>query len=60
LLTSLEERSTHRELGCFFGVEDKDGLERDDLVNETAGDIFALLWKAIALPAVKAFPYFWE
>jgi len=42
LLASLEERSTYGELGCFLGVEDRDGLEEDDLVDEATGDIFAL------------------
>jgi len=42
LLASLEERSTYGELGCFFGVEDGDGLEENDLANETAGDGFVL------------------
>jgi len=39
----LEERFTCRELDCFFRVEDKDGLEGDDLVDENARDVFALL-----------------
>jgi len=58
LLASLEERFTCGELGCFLKAEDKDSLERDDLVDETVEDIFSLLWKAIALSAVEAFPCF--
>jgi len=58
LLASLEEKSTHEELGCFFEVRNKDGLERDDLADEATRDVFALLWEAVALPAVEAFSYF--
>jgi len=44
LLASLEKRSTHRELTCFFGVENKKlaTLKEDDLADKTAKDIFAL------------------
>jgi len=42
LLTSLEERSTCKELDYFFGVEDRDGLEKNDLVNKAVSDVFAL------------------
>ena len=57
LLTSLEERSTHRELDCFLGVEDN-GLDRDDLANEATGDRFALFWKAVILPVVESLSCF--
>jgi len=58
LLASLEERSTHRELGCFFGVGDRDGLEKNDLADEATRDVFVLLWKTVPLPAVEAFSCF--
>ena len=57
LLASLEERSTCGELGCFFRAKDRDNLE-GDLVDEATKDVFDLLWETIALPVVKAFPYF--
>ena len=53
LLASLKERSTHRELGCFLGVRDKDGLDRDYLVDEATKDVFALFWEVMVLPAEK-------
>ena len=34
LLASLDERSTHRELGCFLGVGDGDDLEKDVITNK--------------------------
>jgi len=43
----LEERSTYRELGCFFEVENKYGLKGDVLVDKTVGDEFASFWKVI-------------
>jgi len=58
LLASLKEKSTCRELGCFFRAEDRDGSEKNDLVDETARDIFVLFWEAVTLPAVEAFSYF--
>jgi len=57
LLTSLKERSTHEKLGCFFRAGDGDVLE-DDLVDKATRDVFDLLWKAMALLAVEAFPCF--
>jgi len=57
LLASLEERSTHRVLGCFLGVKDGDDFE-EILVDETAGNIFVLFWEATAEPKMKAFPCF--
>jgi len=58
LLASLEERSTHRELGYFLGVGNRNGLDRDNLVDEVTRDVFALFWEAMALPAKKALPCF--
>jgi len=60
LLASLKERSTCRKLSCFFEVGDRDSLKNNDLANEADKNIFALLWEAMALPAVEAFSYFWE
>jgi len=60
LLASLEERSTCRILGYFLGAGDGDDLEEGFLVNEAAGDRFALLWEAVTEPEVEAFPCFWE
>jgi len=56
----LEERSTHRELGCFLGAGDKDVLEKELLADEAAGDEFVLFWEAIAGPEVEAFSCFQE
>jgi len=42
LLTSLEERSTHGELGCFFRAGDEDDFKEEVLVNKAARDEFAL------------------
>ena len=58
LLASLEERSTHRVLGCFLGVGDEDGLEKEFLADKAARDRFALLWEAMTEPEVEAFPCF--
>ena len=58
LLASLEERSIHEELGCFLEAEDKNGLEKDDLADKSARNVFILFWKAVALPAVEAFSCF--
>jgi len=58
LLATLEERSTHGKFDCFLEIEDRDSLEDNDLANEAAGDVFALFWKAVVLPAVEAFPCF--
>jgi len=55
----LEERFTHRELGYFFGAENRDDLE-GDLADEVTRDVFDLLWKVMALPAVEAFSCFQE
>jgi len=60
LLASLEERSTHRVLGCFLGVGDRDDLEEGFLVDKATGDRFALLWEAVTELEVEAFPCFWE
>jgi len=40
-------------------VEDKNDLE-EVLVDETAEDVFALFWAAIAVPEIEAFPCFQE
>ena len=58
--SSLEERSTHRVLGCFLGVENRDDLEEEFFADKATGDVFALFWRAIAVPEVEAFPCFWE
>ena len=42
LLASLEEKSTHRELGCFLGAGDRDDFEKEVLVDKATGDGFAL------------------
>jgi len=60
LLASLEERSTHRVLGCFLRVGDGDDLEKEFLVDEATRDRFALFWEAMAEPEMEAFPYFQE
>jgi len=58
LLASLEERFTHRELGCFLGAGNRDNFKKKVLVDEIAKDRFALFWKAIVGPEVKAFSCF--
>ena len=58
LLVSLKERSTYRELDCFLGAGDRDGLEKNVLVDEATRDGFTLFWKTVVGPEVKAFPYF--
>ena len=50
LLASLEEKSTHRVLGCFLEAGDGNDLEKGFLVNRAAGGVFALFWEAIAEP----------
>jgi len=55
----LEERFTHRELDCFFGVGN-DYLEGDDLVDKSTRDVFALFWEVMALLAKEALPCLWE
>jgi len=60
LLASLEEKSTHRVLGCFLGVGNGDDLEEEFLVDVAARAEFALFWKAVAEPEIEAFPCFWE
>jgi len=60
LLASLEERSTHRVLGCFLGAEDRDDLEEEFLADEATSDMFALFWEAMAVLEVETFPCFWE
>jgi len=54
LLANLEKRSICRELNCFLEVED-DMLEGDDFADKATRDVFALLWKIIALLVEKAF-----
>jgi len=34
LLASLEEKSTYREFDCFLGAENRDGLEKDILMED--------------------------
>jgi len=58
LLASLEERSTHRVLGCFLGAGDGDGLEEGFLADEATGDGFALLWEVVTELEVEAFTCF--
>ena len=58
LLASLEERSTHRVLGCFLEAGDGDNLEEEFLADEAIGDVFALFWEAMAVLEVEAFPCF--
>jgi len=53
----LEEKITCRELDYFLGVRD-DTLEEDYLADEAAGDVFALFWEAITLPAVEVLSCF--
>ena len=60
LLASLEERSTHRELGCFLGARDRDDLEEGFLADKVARNEFALFRKATVEPEVEAFSYFQE
>ena len=55
LLASIKKRSTHRELDCFLGAEDRDGFEEEVLVDKATRNRFALFWKAIAEPEVEAF-----
>jgi len=58
LLASLEEKSTHKVLGYFLGVEDGDDLREEFLADEAARDEFTLFWEAMAGPEVEAFPCF--
>ena len=60
LLASLEERFTHRVLGCFLGVGDGDDLEEEFLADKAAEDEFALFWEIVVEPEVEAFSCFWE
>ena len=48
LLASLEERSICRELDCFFGAENKNGLKENVLADEATRDEFVLFWEAMA------------
>jgi len=57
LLASLEERSTHRILGCFLGAGDKDDF-KEVLADKTTGDVFALFWRTIVGLEVEAFSCF--
>jgi len=43
-----------------LGAGDGDGLEKGFLVDEAAGDGFALFWEAVPKPEVGAFPCFYE
>jgi len=54
----LEERSTHRVLGCFLRAGDEDDLEEEFLVDEAARDMFALFWEAMAGLEIEAFSCF--
>ena len=56
----MEERSTHRVLGCFLGVGNRDDLEEEFFADKATVDVFALFWRAVAVPEVEAFPCFWE
>ena len=58
LLASLEERSTYRKINCLLGVENRNGLEDDDLANKAARNIFVLFWETVALLVEKALPCF--
>ena len=49
LLASLEEKSTHRVLGCFLGAGDGDDLEEEFLVDGATRGVFALFWEAVAV-----------
>jgi len=42
LLASLKEKSTHGELDCFLGAEDRDSLKEDNLADEATRNIFVL------------------
>jgi len=50
LLASLEERSTHRVLGCFLGAGDRDDLEEGFLADKAARTELALFWEAVVEP----------
>jgi len=56
----LEERFTHRVLGCFLRVGHEDDLGEEFLVDEATRAEFALFWEAMAELEVKAFPCFQE
>ena len=59
LLANLEEKFTCRELDCFLEVEN-DMLEENDLIDEVAGNVFALSWKIIVLLAKEILSCFWK
>ena len=59
-LASLEEKSTHKMVGCFLGAGDGDDLGEEFLADEAARAEFALFWEAVAEPEVEAFPCFQE
>ena len=46
--------------GQLGRMEDRDSLEEEVLVDETARDGFILFWKTTARPEIEAFPYFQE
>jgi len=48
LLASLEEKSICRELDCFFGAENKNGLKENVLADKATRDEFVLFWEAMA------------
>ena len=58
LLASLEERSTHRVLGCFLGAKDGDDLEKEFLADKATRDEFVLFWGTIILLVEEALSYF--
>jgi len=43
-----------------LGAGDGNGLKKDVLVDEAAGDRFALFCETIILPEVEVFSYFWK
>ena len=58
LLASLEERSTHKVLGCFLGAGNEGDLEEELLADEAARDEFVLFWEAMTGLEVEAFSCF--
>jgi len=57
LLASLKEKSTCEELSCFLEAGDNI-LNRDDLTDKAAKDVFTLFWEVMTLPAEKALSCF--
>ena len=60
LLASLEKRSTHRELGCFLGVGDRDDFKKEILADKATKNGFILFWEITTGLEVKALPCFQE